>query len=71
MPSIVHCIFLSDPRTRRVVGEPAANHQQQIRNLDRGGFAKVREFDFTHKRALLVSLSRARFFAERLWVPRT
>lgn len=71
MPSIVHYIFLSDPRTRRVVGEPAANHQQQIRNLDRGGFGKVREFDFPHKRALLVSLSRARFFAERLWVPRT
>ncbi|MCJ2188289.1 GNAT family N-acetyltransferase [Novosphingobium beihaiensis] len=70
MPSIVHYILLSDPRTRRVVGEPAADHHQQIRNLDRGGFAKVKEFDFPHKRALLVSLSRERFFAERLWIPR-
>lgn len=71
MPSIVHYMLLSDPRTRQIVGEPAADHHQQIRNLDLGGFAKIKEFDFPHKRALLVSLSRARYFAERLWVPRT
>jgi len=32
-------------------GEPKASHVQQIRNLDRAGFAKVKHFDLPHKRA--------------------
>lgn len=69
LPSLMHYIFLDDPRTQRIVGEPRANHAQQIRNLDRAGFAKLGHFDFPHKRALLVMLTRERFFAERLWAP--
>jgi RimJ/RimL family protein N-acetyltransferase len=69
LPSLMHFIFLDDPRTKRIVGEPRASHEQQIRNLDRSGFAKVKHFDFPHKRALLVMLGRERFFGDRLWVP--
>lgn len=70
LPSLVHFMFLDDSRTQRIVGEPRADHHQQIRNLDRSGFAKVKEFDFPHKRAMLVMLLRERYFADRLWVPR-
>jgi acetyl CoA:N6-hydroxylysine acetyl transferase len=70
LTSISHYLFLDDPRTQRVVGEPRADHAQQIRNLDRSGFAKIKEFDFPHKRALLISMLRERYFGERLWLPR-
>jgi acetyl CoA:N6-hydroxylysine acetyl transferase len=69
LPSLMHFIFLDDPRTQRIVGEPRASHEQQIRNLDRSGFAKVKHFDFPHKRAMLVMLTRERFFGDRLWTP--
>ena len=69
LPSLMHFIFLDDPRTQRIVGEPRASHHQQIRNLDRSGFAKVKHFDFPHKRALLVMLTRERFFGDHLWTP--
>ncbi len=69
LPSLMHFMFLDDPRTRRIVGEPAASHVQQIRNLERSGFARIKTFDFPHKRAALVSLLRERFFADRLWLP--
>ncbi len=69
LPSLMHFIFLDDPRTQRIVGEPKASHAQQIRNLDRSGFAKVKHVDFPHKRALLVMLLRERFFGDRLWQP--
>ncbi|MEK1889885.1 MAG: GNAT family N-acetyltransferase [Phyllobacterium sp.] len=69
LPSLMHFIFLDDPRTQRIVGEPRASHEQQIRNLDRSGFAKVKHFDFPHKRAMLVMLARERFFGDHLWVP--
>jgi RimJ/RimL family protein N-acetyltransferase len=69
LPSLLHFMFLDEPRTRRIVGEPATAHSQQIRNLERSGFTQVKTFDFPHKRATLVSLSRERFFAEGLWRP--
>lgn len=70
LPSISHYIFLDDPRTSRIVGEPRVEHTQQIRNLDRSGYAKPKEFDFPHKRAQLVTLLRERFFTDSLWWPR-
>lgn len=69
LPSLMHFMFLDEARTQRIVGEPRATHEQQIRNLDRSGFAKVKHFDFPHKRALLVMLTRERFFGDRLWTP--
>lgn len=69
LPSLMHYLFLDDPRTTRIVGEPRSDHSQQLRNLDRGGFARVKDFDFPHKRATLVMLLRERFFGDRLWLP--
>jgi acetyl CoA:N6-hydroxylysine acetyl transferase len=70
LPCLMHYMLLDDPRTQRIVGEPRADHTQQIRNLERSGFASVKEFDFPHKRAMLVMLLRERYFGERLWIPR-
>ncbi|WP_284209236.1 GNAT family N-acetyltransferase, partial [Chitiniphilus shinanonensis] len=70
LTSISHYLFLDDARTQRIVGEPRNDHAQQIRNLDRSGYAKVKEFDFPHKRALLVTLLRERYFTDALWWPR-
>lgn len=67
LPSLMHFMFLAEPRTQALVGEPAASHTQQLRNLTRSGFAKVKEFDFAHKRAVLVRLERDYFFKSRLW----
>lgn len=69
LPSLMHYMFLDDCRTQRIVGEPAAAHSQQLRNLERSGFAKIKNFDFPHKRATLVMLLRERFFGDRLWLP--
>jgi RimJ/RimL family protein N-acetyltransferase len=70
-PAIQHFQFLDDPRTQRIVGEPRADHHRQIANLDRAGFSKVKEFDFPHKRAMLVMLLRERFFGEGLYLPKS
>lgn len=71
LPSLLHYMFLDDCRTQRIVGEPAAAHSQQLRNLELSGFAKIKNFDFPHKRAALVMLLRERFFGDRLWLPAT
>jgi len=71
LPSIAHYMFLDDPRTQRIVGEPRADHVRQIKNLQHCGYKKMKEFDFPHKRAALVMLTRERFFTERLWIPRS
>lgn len=67
LPSLMHYMFLVEPRLQAIVGEPAANHTQQIRNLTRSGFARVKDFDFPHKRATLIRLERDYFFKSRLW----
>lgn len=67
LPSLMHYMFLAEPRTRSLLGEPKASHAQQLRNLMRGGFARLRDFDFSHKRAALVQLDRQHFFESRLW----
>lgn len=71
LTSISHYLFLDDCRTQTVVGEPRADHEKQIRNLDKSGYAKLKEFDFPHKRAMLVILSRERYFGQGLWQPQT
>lgn len=70
LTSISHYIFLCDPRTQRAVGEPRIDHVQQIRNLDKSGYAKVKEFDLPHKRAQLVVMLREHYFCDALWLPR-
>lgn len=69
LPSLMHYLFLDEPRTRRIVGEPRADHAQQLRNLAGSGFGPLATVDFPHKRAVLVALTRERFVRDRLWVP--
>ncbi len=69
LPSLTHYMLLDDSRTQRIVGEPAAAHVQQVRNLETSGYARIKNFDFPHKRAALVMLLRERFFFDRLWLP--
>ncbi|MDA8452378.1 acetyltransferase [Acidovorax sp. NCPPB 3859] len=71
LTSISHYLFLCDARTQRILGEPRIDHHQQIRNLDKSGYAKVKEFDLPHKRAQLVMLLREHYFYDGLWMPRT
>ncbi|WP_256988308.1 GNAT family N-acetyltransferase [Bordetella genomosp. 9] len=70
LPSISHYLFLDDARTQRLVIEPRIDNTRMLRNLARSGYALEKAFDFPHKRAMLGTLSRERFFAERFWIPR-
>ncbi len=69
LPSLLHLMFLDDPRTERIVQEPSAAHHRQLRNLQRSGFAHMRSADLPTKRAAIMSISRQHFFSNRLWHP--
>lgn len=69
LPSLMHYMFLDEPRTQRIVGEPRSDHAGQLRNLDRAGFGRIKHVVLPHKEAVLVRLERERFFSDRLWAP--
>lgn len=60
--SVTHYLFLADPRTNRVLLEPRVDNAKFIAYLQRSGYVVEREFNFPHKRAALVSVTRERFF---------
>jgi acetyl CoA:N6-hydroxylysine acetyl transferase len=62
MLGLLHYLFLSDPRTERVVSEPRSDNTKMIGYLEQAGFVKLKEFDFPHKRAALMMLERDAFF---------
>ncbi len=62
--SLTHYLFLDEPRTRRIVGEPRASHHKMLSYCADAAYDKVKEFDFPHKRAALVCCERERFFRE-------
>ncbi len=62
--SVTHYLFLDEPRTLRIVGEPRAAHQKMLSYCADVAYDKVKEFDFPHKRAALVCCERERFFRE-------
>ena len=62
--SITHFLFLDDPRTRRLVGEPRHDNRRLLKLLEPGGWQFVKTFDFPHKRSALVDCDRARYFQE-------
>ena len=64
LPSLVHYLFLDDPRTRHVVAEPRADNAKMIAYLAQTGFYEAKEFDFPHKRAAMMILSRETFFGQ-------
>ena len=60
--ALTHYLFLDDPRTQRVVAEPRADNARMINHMQAQGYHKLKEFDFPHKRAALMVLSREVFF---------
>lgn len=63
LKAITHMIFLDEARTRRVMGEPRFDNQKVIRYLEVfPAWKKLKEFDFPHKRALLLECRREDFF---------
>lgn len=65
LPSLVHYLFLDDPRTQAVLCEPRHDNVRMIAYLREHGFAAIKPFDFPHKRALLMRTSREAFFDAR------
>ncbi|AKT38198.1 GNAT family N-acetyltransferase [Chondromyces crocatus] len=60
--SMAHLLYLDEPRTMRLVGEPRVD-QVRVKNWAKSTpWEIVKEFDFPHKRAVLMMMSRDRFF---------
>lgn len=59
---VLHYMFIDDPRTGRLVGEPRVDHVRHIAYMHRMGFYTLKEFDFPHKRAALTVMEREKFF---------
>lgn len=62
--ALFHYLFLDDPRTQRVVGEPRVDNSKLVNALTPLGCSVDFAFDFPHKRAWLMRCERRRFFAE-------
>jgi len=62
LSSLVHYLFLDEPRTQNIVAEPRADNAKMIDYLVRCGFYQEKLFDFPHKRAALMILPRQAFF---------
>lgn len=62
--ALFHYLFLDDPRTQRVVGEPRVDNSKLVKALEPLGCSVDFAFDFPHKRAWLMRCERRRFFAE-------
>lgn len=62
--AVTHYLFLDEPRTRRIMGEPRASHRKMLSYCADAAYDTLKEFDFPHKRAALVCCERERFFRE-------
>jgi RimJ/RimL family protein N-acetyltransferase len=62
--AVSHCLFLMEPRTQALWGEPRADNQAMLRHTRTTTWEKLREFDFPHKRAALLRNQRHRFFQQ-------
>lgn len=65
LSSLCHFIFLQDKHTQRIVSEPRSDNEKMIRYLQQHQFKKLKEFDFPHKRAALMMLSRNDFLTTK------
>ncbi|MDN3609930.1 GNAT family N-acetyltransferase [Vibrio ostreicida] len=64
LPSVCHFLYLSDPRTQKIVSEPRADNSKMIGYLHTYGFAQLKQFHFPHKRAALMCQLRDTFFSD-------
>ncbi|KAG6853013.1 hypothetical protein C0991_007496, partial [Blastosporella zonata] len=62
--SMVHYIFLADPRTNRVVGEPKKSNALMIKSAQAAGFHVQATIDFPYKRSVLIFNPREKFFSD-------
>ncbi len=62
LPAVLHYMFLEDCRTQRLLGEPRSDNKRLIRRLVDLGFYMEKAFDFPHKHAALMVISREVFF---------
>ncbi|WP_281646445.1 GNAT family N-acetyltransferase [Parendozoicomonas sp. Alg238-R29] len=60
--ALSHFLYLDDPRTRTLVGEPRADNKRLLKLLEPASWFFVKEFDFPHKRAALIQCRRDKFF---------
>ena len=60
--SLMHYMFLDDPRTQRILGEPRIDHDRQIDFLKSQGFGHLKDIQLAHKKAALLRLEREAFF---------
>ncbi|WAH56498.1 acetyltransferase [Pseudomonas silvicola] len=62
--SLMHYMFLDDPRTQRILGEPRIDHTRQIEFLKSQGYGHLKNIQLAHKEAALLRLERESFFDE-------
>ncbi|MBD8496113.1 GNAT family N-acetyltransferase [Pseudomonas syringae] len=62
--SLMHYMFLDDPRTQRIMGEPRIDHTRQIDFLKSQGYGHLKNIQLPHKKAALLRLEREHFFDE-------
>lgn len=60
--SVCHFLFLKEPRSELIVGEPRHDNHRLIKWLDSTAWFKAKEFDFPHKRSALLKCERSTFF---------
>lgn len=61
--AVSHFLFLTEPRTQALWGEPRADNQAMLRYLETTTWENHGEFDFPHKRSALLCNPRQSFFA--------
>jgi N5-hydroxy-L-ornithine N5-transacylase len=60
--AVVHYLFLDDPRTVRIVGEPKVTNSSVLAYDFMHGFSIEKLVDLGHKRSALMMCGRERFF---------